>query len=150
MTGHVSDRRLTTRLMKRWEQVKGEGELPSYMKFNGQESLRDIWGSCFVLAVQPGAALSSMRFEYVGKDVVDALGDNPTGQMMSKPIELVPGANITKHTIHCLETREPYMQQGNFVSKSNQVVKYRSCMLPFVGHDGTISHVVVGLSWQKR
>lgn len=147
----ISERRLTNRLIRYWERLKGDKDYADIRKFNGN-SVEDIWGFCFTVSLQSGASSKRMfRYEYVGREVQKAYGSNPTGEFVSSSmVRLVPGAEIMKKLDACIEEESPIVEQGRFINKKDRIIKYRSCIIPFgqTGREG-VTHILIGLSWKE-
>lgn len=145
----MHEKRLTTRLIAYWEQIKGDQPFPSYPQLN-PASLDDIWDNCLALHAQPAAG-NARPYVYIhcGQMVAQAIGQDLTGQTMTTNMKFFPGAKIIKRvdevTSQSLPT--PLLDDGQFVNDAGKVVKYRACLLAF-GANGVVSHVLIGVSWR--
>lgn len=145
----MHEKRLTTRLIAYWEQIKGEQAFPAYQQLN-PAALDDIWDNCLALQAQPPAG-NTRPYVYVhcGQGVAQAIGHDLHGQTMTTNMKFFPGAKIIKRvdevTSQSLPT--PLLDDGQFVNDAGKVVKYRACLLAF-GSNGVVSHVVIGVSWR--
>lgn len=144
----MPERRLVKRLMNFWEMARAGEPVPSIEKFNGG-SLSDVWDFCFTVKLQQRGRGKVYVYEHIGREVVNAYGANPKGEVLSSAIKnIVPGADIVLQIDNCVETMFPAMKYGKFVNNDDNVIKYRSCILP-CGRKGEVTHAIIGLSWQK-
>lgn len=147
--GYMHEKRLTTRLMAYWEQIKGDSHCPGYQQLN-PSALDDIWHNCLALRVQPSTGKRrSYTYVHCGETISQAIGKDLTGQTMTTNMKFFPGAKIIKRIDDVVEQASPtpLLDDGQFVNEAGKVVKYRACLLAF-GANGEVAHVVIGVSWR--
>ncbi len=144
----VPEKRLIDRMTGYWERLKGDNELPPFQKFNNS-AIADIWSHCFVVDVDERGGVKNYVYEYVGESIVNAYGKNPAGDRMSSKMHDVPGGTIVTKIDNCVDGKQIVVEQGQFINQKSKIVKYRSCMLPFGKANGTVTHIVTGLSWRE-
>lgn len=143
------EKRLTTRLISYWEQIKADAPYPSIQQLN-PSALDDIWDNCLALAAQP-AVNNKRPYTYVhcGQTISQAIGKDLRGQTMTTNMKFFPGAKIIKRIDEVMgqNAGTPLLDDGQFVNDQNKVVKYRACLLAF-GANGVVTHVLIGVSWR--
>jgi len=144
----MQDKRLTVRLMRYWDLLRKDGVLPQWERVN-PGVIEDAWPRCCAWRVEVGRNDTLVyTYEYVGKSVREALGANPTGQMFMSQLRGFPGARIAQRSDEVVKSRTPVTEEGRFINEVTQVVKYRSCLLPFGTKSGKVTHILLGLSWK--
>ncbi len=143
----ITERRLSARLEDYWGRLRGENTLPMIEQFN-REAIADVWDFCFqVSALKNTVGKTAYKYEYVGKEVVNILGKNLSGQMINPNIKAEAGSIVLKHLHECVDTLAPKHLEGKFVNEHDRIVKFRSCAIPF-GKEKRVTHIIVGLSWK--
>lgn len=143
------EQRLTSRLISYWEKLKGTAEMPLYAQLN-PGALDDIWDNCMVLKIEPSPAeKKNYVYTHCGSKIIEAIGQDITGQRMSANMKFFPGAKIIKRIdeVSNLSTPTPLLDDGQFVNEKSKVIKYRACLLVF-GAEKHVTHVIVGVSWR--
>ena len=141
-----SERRLTARMVETWH-AAGKGAIPTVEAFDISQ-ISDLWSSCLRIMVRKAMNKHSYTYEYMGEDVIKAYGNNLVGRQVTMDIRTIPGANVLYKLDEKLpNVTAPILEQGNFVNDEDQLIKYRSCILPF-GDGIRITHAVIGLSWK--
>jgi hypothetical protein len=148
MESLMTERRLVVRLRKYWDFLRGEDNLPNYAKFN-KSAIDDVLQSCILCSVAHSGKSMMFKYEYLGKDAVDAFGIDLTGQYAANTDRRIPGVNFLKFMTKAIESKDFTSAQGQFVNDNNKIVKYRDCILPFLDSHGNIAYLVVGLSWRS-
>ncbi len=147
---YVSERRLVNRMINYWEKLKtvNNNNTPNFKQFNGSY-IQEILQNCFIVSVETNNTTKLYRCEFVGEEVKRAYGKNPMGELMSSHMnKLVPSSTFVEKMNKSTESLEPVIEQGRFINDQNQMVKYRSCVLPFSNKENNMSHIVVGFSWR--
>jgi len=143
------DKRLTKRLISYWENLRKQDVLPGWNKFN-PAALADIMGQCCMWKVEISDKNNNSQlytYEYIGEDVQKALGRDLTGKIFSPNVRPFPAARIVKRINEIVESKNPILDEGNFVNEKNKTIKFRSCLLPFGTKEGEVTNVLLGLSW---
>ncbi|MCH2547008.1 MAG: PAS domain-containing protein [Alphaproteobacteria bacterium] len=145
----MHEKRLTTRLISYWEQIKSEDSFPSFQQLN-PSAIDDIWHNCLALQAQPASG-DKRPYTYIhcGETIAEAIGKDVTGQTMTTNMKFFPGAKIIKRLDEVVtqSAKTPLMDDGQFVNEGGKVVKYRACLLAFGAND-IVTHVVIGVSWR--
>ncbi len=141
------EKRLTSRLTHYWERLKKEDEMPSFQKFN-PGAIDDVWDYCMLLAVNDNDQQTSYAYSSMGSKVKSLYGADVSGQPFNPRQKASQTAQIVKRVGEILQQHVPVYDNGQFVNNRHKIVKFRSCMLPF-GQNGSVTHIVVGLSWRE-
>ena len=136
--------RITTIIIKHWEQVRGTKNIPSEKDLdpNVLESLLD---NCFLVRAT-GLTISGQHdYVYIGKNILDAYGSNVTYPKDHHHTD--PLAHKDKfHEV--MKTCKPIVDEGEFINKDGHLVKYRQCLVP-LGKDGrTIDSIFGGMRFK--
>ncbi len=143
----ISEKRLTSRLTKYWENLKQSQKLPSIEQFN-IAAIDDIAMFCMRLAVNTNLDRRSYVYEFVGEEVQNVIGFKTTNSSIEKSSVGQFEKLIVKNLGDCLDEKQPVYREGKFVNEKSKVIKYRCCILPFAREDQPISHLVVGFSYK--
>ncbi len=137
--------RINEELQQYWHELKGERALPLEHEIN-TETLKDIWGSCFLLSVRPNG---SFAYDYLGKDLLAAYGDDITGREITETLVYPHPPTLFTRFQEVVNTRQPAMDENEFTNSRGSVVKYRSCVLPFTAHGRTdVAFLLGGMKWK--
>jgi len=138
--------RLIERLTSYWNLLRKEQPVPEFAQFN-ISAIEDIWAQCVLFTVQPGVP-PAVNFFNVGEKAKALYGDM-AGRTLQTNQKHFPGAAVMRKMGDVVATPAPVYDEGQFVNTRSKVVKFRSCLLPFGGRDGRITHIVAGLSWRE-
>jgi len=142
--GIMEELRLTRRLLRYWELIRKDNDFPDIYQLNSS-SIEDVWPFCFQVGVEIGQN-THYKYEYMGEPIVRLYGDDLTGRAIEHNATNFPGAVIHKRIPEVVKGRTPLNDEGHFVSRSGQLIKYRAVILPFGNPEEGVTHVVVGLS----
>lgn len=144
----MQDKRLVDRLSNHWNRLKGDALFPSFERLN-QDAIGDMWDYCIVLEVETLTNKKNKLYVYrhMGRRIIEAYGSDLTGNYVNVHMHNFPGWQVLKSVDEVFA--EPVIQSsfGSFVNDTDQVVKYRACIMPF-GRQERITHALVGLSWK--
>ena len=121
------ERRVTLRLLAYWEKMRRDRAMPDVPDINSAD-LEDLWDSCFLVHI-PDPAQEDYHYSYLGQAIREAYrfgeakGDS---QELVLPVigKLATGYNKVR------ATAKPLLEEGEFRNLSNQLVRYRQCLLP--------------------
>lgn len=145
----MEQHRLADRLVSYWNNTRKDEKLPPFAKFNAS-AIADIMPQCVLFTIIPGAAgkPATVSFYQIGEGLKSIYGSNLVGTSVMVSQRHFQGASIVKRIEDVLADPQPISDQGQFVTGTGKVVKYRSCLLPF-GSNGQVTHVIAGLSWRE-
>ena len=144
----MHDKRLTTRLISYWDQIRKQRVMPEIVMLN-PASIEEMWKQCFLLAVLPSNQdTRQYNYEYMAPQIIEAYGRNLTGQIVNIKARTFPGSKVISKVDELILKPAPVIEEGQFVSENNKIVKFRSCLLPFGKESGEVTHIVGGVSWR--
>jgi hypothetical protein len=144
-THHITEQRLTSRLVSAWEKLKADNEMPEYTRLN-KDVIADVIVNCCIVSVN-GQGKPIYKYEYVGDAVVQAYGKNPSGEYHHSSVRM-PASALCIRMDQVIIERKPLFDDGQFINENNKVVKYRGCLLPYKNPANEVSHILIGLSWR--
>lgn len=142
------EQRLSFRMTKYWNNLKGDKEIPAIELFNNA-LIQDIWPNCIQIAVFKSNDTLSYSYEYIGDEIGPILGKIRLGDRMTSKMTYLPTVKILSSLDTAVSKPETVIEDGQFVNPViSKVVKYRSCLLPFGKNRDHITHFIVGFSWR--
>jgi hypothetical protein len=146
----MQEHRLIERLTTYWNHVRKDAPMPDFAHFN-VSAIEDIWQQCILFTVQPAVegVQPNVNFYRVGENLRSIYGQDMTGRSFNPAHHHFQGATVVRKITELMGNPEPITDMGQFVNSQSKIVKYRSCLLPFGGPDGKITHIVAGLSWRE-
>lgn len=143
--GH--DRRITRRLLLYWMEKRGERDLPCESDIVPSE-LTDIWDSCFLVRVDEENAHRTFRFSYMGKELIEAYGDDLAGYEVCENLVDLSTNTIALQLNKAIQLGEPVIVESEFKNKNNILIRYRQCLLPLESEEGKTGYVLGGMRWR--
>ena len=141
----LAERRLTSRLLLYWQNKARSGLMPQEEDID-PEMLGDLWPKCFLIQTFDIKHRQDMNFTYLGQEIIDAYQDG----MMSEGQHVLISPNASKLSLsfkQVMESVAPVVAEGEFLSLSGRVVRYRQCLLPLgVGDD--VNAIFGGMSFK--
>lgn len=144
----MKDQRLVDRLTEYWKRLKGEQIMPEFERLQS-DAIVDLWDRCIVLKTEnkQGKKGGLYTYEHMGKEIIKAYGSNLEGHYVNVHMHNFPGWQVLKTVDELYDKPDVQHSMGSFVNDTDQVVKYRACILPF-GRGEELTHALVGLSWK--
>ncbi len=133
------DRRITEQLILHWNQLRKERLFPTIEELDS-ENLVQIWPDCYILVLDAESS-AGFRFKY--------LGDNIRHFVSGKSIidkELSRRLWQSFRTI--LETKKPVVEESELTLSENEVIKYRTILLPLGPDEEKVDHVFGGIRFR--
>lgn len=128
-----------------WQDVRGAHALPLESDIN-TERLKEIWPSCFLVSVR---ANGSFGYNYLGEALVEAYGDDLTGREITETLVYPHPASLFATFKRVVETAAPVTDESEFTNSKGARIKYRSCVLPLAGPEGThVRFLLGGMKWK--
>jgi hypothetical protein len=104
-----------------------------------------VWGHCFLVRIGDFAT-ADYHYTYIGEAIVDAYRSGLPDDAGEKTI--MPGAGCLIENYRAVaESGKPLVKEGEFRNFSNELVKYRQCVLP-LGADGRVQAVFGGMRFK--
>jgi hypothetical protein len=140
----MEEHRLTRRLLSYWNLIRKDKEFPDIVHLN-TAAIEDVWPYCFQVGVDPRKH-TGYKYEYMGEPIAKLYGDDLTGRTIEKNAKDFPGAVIHNKLPEVAHSHAPLHDEGHFIAKNGNLIKYRACILPFGYPKEGVTHIVVGLS----
>lgn len=140
-TGH---HRINERLNTYWDMLRGNRTMPAEGDV-AIEDIKDIWPSCFLITIKDG----KFSYSYLGDQLVEAYGDDLTGKEIAETLVYPHPPSLINTFAEVAGTGEPKIDDSEFVNSRGATVKYRSCVLPLSGADGSsVAFLLGGMKWK--
>ncbi|MBN8543840.1 MAG: PAS domain-containing protein [Alphaproteobacteria bacterium] len=140
------ERRLTQRLYRYWQEKSAGRPFPAENDIDPDELGAD-WENCFLVQVRDIVNVTDYNYTFLGANIMEAY----RGNLKDQHNEFMVGPNahkVSKSFGRVLTTRAPVMEEGELVTLSGHMIKYRQCMLPLGTADGVVEAVFGGLSFK--
>ncbi len=134
-------------LREYWNKLRGVREFPHESEIE-PDDIAEIWDSCFLISIDEVTNRIGYRYSYLGSDLVAAFGDNaenPDVALRLLSTARVPNANKMTEAI---QTKQPVIDDAEFVNKQNMNIRYRTCIVPFGYENGQVSHLFGVMRWR--
>jgi hypothetical protein len=142
-----AEQRLVDTLIKHWRRRKGTRVLPMIETFAPETLEESVRQNCCIFSVKKAAERWIYMNDYMGENTQKAVGRDMTGEVLTMNKSQFQAARVLEKAEDVLRMAEPLTDDGHFVNETSQIVKFRSCLLPF-GRDTTVTHLLLGLSWR--
>ena len=138
------ERRLTLRLLAYWEKIRAGRIMPLESDID-PEDLTELWPYCFLLHAKD-LTQTDYNFTYLGDAVADAYKGSFGHAQTAADLGL-NAASITQGAHKVVTTAKPFVEEGEFITLSGEVVKFRQCLLP-LGEGQTVSGIFGGMRFK--
>ena len=136
--------RINEQLAQYWHELRGERRLPFEHEIN-LEALKDIWPSCFLVAVTE----NGFAYDYLGEALLDAYGDDLTGREITEMLLYPHPPSLFATFQKVCTTAEPLTAESAFLNSHGATIRYRSSVLPFTSRGRTaVSFLLGGMRWK--
>lgn len=140
------ERRTSVILLQHWNELRDERLFPHEDELD-TDHLQSVWEHCFLLQVRDVEQVANYNFTYLGPKLVKAYADGvldiENGQMVS------PQASMLAEKFRAvISSRDPLLEEGEYVNAHGELVKFRQAMLPLGTEDGTVLSILGG-AWYK-
>lgn len=139
------ERRISNRLISYWNEIRNDSLLPKESDVD-PSALQDVWDNCFLIKVQTDNSHSNFVFEFLGKNLIDAYGQDITGQQFSSSLAR-GNRNVLSAVMEVMRTHQPVVHEMEYDNEIGDLVKYRMCLLPLTGSDGYMQYILGGMRW---
>ncbi len=142
------ERRVNRRLVKYWQELKGNRKFPKESDIN-REEIEDIWDSCFLIKVFERPDKPSFRYSYLGDELIEAYNQDFTGADIYTQVEGKLGIKMRELMEDIVTAKQPLSVESDFLNDRNMLIKYRVCMLPLAESDDEgINYIFGGIRWR--
>ena len=122
------NRRITEHLLRYWLQLRGAREMPQEKELN-PDSIKESWDSCFLINLTDAAKHGGYRYTYMGKNLLDAFGEDVTRDDAETLVSL-PSSRVIAKFDQAVAMRKPLIDEAEFVNAKKMTIKYRQILLP--------------------
>jgi hypothetical protein len=143
----ADEHRYHSRLKQHWDSIRGDRAFPREQDVN-PEAIRDIWDSCFLICIDDVTRRVGYRYSYMGQHLVEAYGNDEDNAEITLTLKPTDNALMVRHFNDALQTRQPVLDEAEFVNRKHIPIRYRSCILPLGTEDGTITHLLGCMRWK--
>lgn len=141
----MQSKRITDRLKEYWEaKLVGNADIPDSNSINADE-IRDIWDWCYL--AHPHVNDGEYYYDYVGNQLVQALGETQTANMI-EALVYPPTSRVVQKYGQVLHTKLPMFDDGVFFNKDNLEIRYRQLLVPLGNSEGEATHIMGGMRWK--
>lgn len=128
-----------------WETLRDGRDMPREAEVQ-PEKLHDIWGACFLVSARLNG---SFAYNYLGDDLIDAYGDNIVGREITEALVYPHPQQLLNTFREVVAGRKPVTVEAEFTNSKGVNIKYRSCVVPLAGPDGThVAFLLGGMKWK--
>lgn len=139
------ERRISNRLISYWTQISEGNKFPKESQIDPSK-LVDVWDNCFLIKIQLEKQNNNFVFEYLGKNLVDAYGQDLTGQQFSS--SLTSGnRSVISAVMEVMRTQQPVVHEMEYEYNGGNTVKYRMCLVPLADETGFLKYILGGMRW---
>jgi hypothetical protein len=139
------ERRISLILLQYWNALREDRPFPSEDEVD-PDQLTHVWAHCFLLQLRDIEQVVDYNYSYLGPEIVKPY---ETGMLDAENTTMIsPNANrLAASFQHVIETEDPLLDEGECLTTSGDLVRFRQCMMP-LGTDGKI-HSILGGAWYK-
>lgn len=140
------ERRLTVRLLRYWNEVRGIRPMPHENDIDPDE-LGDDWSRCFLLQVRDIANVQDYNFTYLGKRILRAYQDGAMDEYNCHVIG--PNANcLSGHFLRVIERQAPVYDEGELRTLHGHRMLYRQLLLPLGNEDKGVESIFGAVNYK--
>ncbi|MDX2073678.1 MAG: PAS domain-containing protein [Alphaproteobacteria bacterium] len=144
----MQDKRLVTRLENYWNLIRRGREMPEIQQLN-PDTIEDMWQQCIQMGVFAAQGGTNYHYMFMGSQIVDLYGSDPTGQMMNPRASEYP-LNILINKLDGIVASKAFLiDENQFINPRAKLVKYRACFMPFGSAIRGVTHIVIGFSGRE-
>ncbi|MEZ5691360.1 MAG: PAS domain-containing protein [Rickettsiales bacterium] len=134
-------------LMEYWNKLRGNRQFPAENEIEPSD-IADIWDYCFLISLDDVVKRIGYRYSYMGKELVDAFGDDPNNPDMALRLLSTTKVPSLKKIEEVLDKKQPVIDEGEFVNAHKMEVRYRTCIVPLGYEDGQVAHLFGVMRWK--
>ena len=142
------NRRITEHLLRYWLQLRGAREMPQEKELN-PDAIKDSWDSCFLINLTDSAKHGGYRYTYMGKNLLDAFGEDVTRDDAETLVSL-PSPRVIAKFDQAVAMRKPLIDEAEFVNAKKMTIKYRQILLPLGNNREPVelTYLFGGMRWK--
>lgn len=142
------NRRVTEHLLRYWLRLRGPRPFPQEKEIN-PDDIKQSWESCFLVKLTSHASHGGYRYQYMGKDLFGAFGEDVTRSDAEMLVSLNSMRVVSKFD-QAVALRKPLVDEGEFVNAKKVLIKYRQILLPMASNDdpSELQYLFGGMRWK--
>ncbi|HTI85993.1 MAG TPA: PAS domain-containing protein [Alphaproteobacteria bacterium] len=121
-----TEQRLVMRLLVHWRELAGGHPMPDFEDFDPWD-VPELWEDSFLIDARDPSALV---FHSVGDNHIDALGRDPSTQLVSTVGEDTLLGRAVSYAAQVIECKQPMMLGGVLADSDGNAHLYRSILMP--------------------
>ena len=140
------ERRLGLRLLRYWNEKRGQRAMPVENDIDPEELSTD-WDFCFLLQARDVANIQDYNFTYLGENIMKAYFD----KSLDAHNQFMVGPNafrLSTHFSRVLDSKEPVMDEGEFATVQGRKVLYRQVLLPLGQEDDSVDAIFGAMNYK--
>lgn len=142
-------RRATERLIKLWEQIKGDKRLPAAAEFDVSLFIGDIFPNCFMIEVDNRRSRDyKYRHGYFGESIANSFQHDIIAiEILTHLVSPFSDEQVKK--FDQVRTRlQPVVDDDEFVNSNGDRILYRQCLVPLAGPSGDLGFILGVMNWK--
>ena len=140
------ERRLTVRLLRYWNELRGIRPMPHENDIDPDE-LGEDWDRCFLMQVRDIANVQDYNFTYLGKRILRAYRDGALDEYNSHLVG--PNANcLSKHFLHVIDREAPVYDEGELHTLNGRRLLFRQLLLPLGDENKGVESIFGGVNYK--
>ena len=142
------NRRITEILLRYWLELRADREMPQEKEIDPSQ-LTSVWDSCFLVKMTEAATHGGYRYVYMGKDLLDAFGEDVSRDDAEILVSL-PSMRVTSKFDQAVGMRKPLVDEGEFFNAQKISIKFRQILLPMADNKNPkeIAYLFGGMRWK--
>ncbi len=148
MTLEASNR-INDKLRAYWDSLCAGRPFPEERDVDS-DVISDIWDHCFLVKnVAAQTEREGFRYDYLGKELIEAFGGDVTNQEISAKLIDAESPPLVKSFMQVVSTGKPTMEDAEFTNSQGLLIKYRSCLLPLGSAKEGVVYILGGMKWKN-
>ncbi len=146
---HKEERRYNYRLIRYWNELRGDRLFPSENEIDPEELGEEIWRNCYVIQVRDIEMVEDYNYTYLGEAINEAY---QCGMLDAHNTHIIsPNARQLAHGFNqVIESKKPLIQNSSFQAADGHTVHYRQSMLPIGNSDDKVEAILGGMFFRKK
>lgn len=139
------EKRISNIIIKHWNEVRGDRPFPAEKELD-PGVLETVLDNCYLVRARGIMEENTFEYVYIGKNIEAAYGDDSL-TVNDHYTSTSPLTHKDKFK-EVIETRKPVEDEGKFVNRNGDTVRYRQCMVPLGGDGLLIDTILCGMRYK--
>lgn len=142
------NRRITEHLLRYWLRLRGARPFPQERELV-PDDIKASWDACFLVKLTSHASHGGYRYLYMGKDLLEAFGEDVT-QEDAETLVSLNSMRVTSKFDQAVALRKPFIDEGEFLNAKKLTIKYRQILLPLGSNTDAkeLGYLFGGMRWK--